>query len=446
MNKTDQAAEHTGKIVLKKTGLRLIPFLMLCYFIAYVDRVNIGFASLTMNNDIGLTAGLFGFGVTLFFIAYVIFEMPSNIAMEKFGARKWIARIMITWGIVGFLSAYVTGPVSFGITRFLLGAAEAGFFPGVILYLTVWFPKAYMARIVATFMVAVPLSNFLGSPLSAVLLNMDGILGFRGWQWLLMLEAVPAILLGLMAFFFLPDSPSDARWLSDEEKSWLTGTLEQERKVKEQTSHDQSVHSGSKILDALKNKYVLLLAVIYMSISATSNTLSLWMPQILKSFNLTHMETGLLSMIPFGLGAAFMIIWSIRADKQADRVLSTIIPLAVTAAALACTLLTNSLPLTLALLSLVLIGNFALKGPFWALTSETLHPAVLAAGIAAVNTLGHLGTGAINFCVGIIKEQTGSFPLALLPIAVMSGSGIFLVLIISARNKRMLRSPKQSTR
>jgi MFS transporter, ACS family, tartrate transporter len=179
---------------IRKAGIRLVPFLVVCYFIAYVDRVNVGFAALTMNKDLGLTATAFGTGAALFFVAYVIFEVPSNLALERFGARRWIARIMISWGLVGLGSAFVTGAVTFSIARFLLGAAEAGFFPGVILYLTYWFPKAYRARIVAMFMVAIPVSSFLGSPLSAALLTLDGVGGLRGWQWLLICESIPALL------------------------------------------------------------------------------------------------------------------------------------------------------------------------------------------------------------------------------------------------------------
>jgi len=191
-----EAAAFEGRI-MRKVGLRLIPFLVLCYFIAYVDRVNVGFAALTMNRDLGLSTAAFGLGGGLFFVAYVLFEVPSNLAMERVGARIWIARIMITWGLVGIGSAFVTGPVSFAVARFFLGAAEAGFFPGVILYLTYWFPKAYRARIVAMFMVAIPLSSFFGSPLSALLLTLDGAGSLHGWQWLLIAEAVPAVLLGL---------------------------------------------------------------------------------------------------------------------------------------------------------------------------------------------------------------------------------------------------------
>ena len=214
---------------MRKVGLRLVPFLILCYFIAYVDRVNVGFAALTMNKDLGLSATAFGVGSGLFFVAYVLFEVPSNLAMERFGARLWIARIMITWGLVGIGSAFVTGAVSFSVARFLMGAAEAGFFPGVILYLTYWFPKAYRARIVAMFMVAIPLSSFFGSPLSAALLTLDGLAGLRGWQWLLILEAIPAVLLGLASLALLPSRPAEARFLTPEQKTWLEGRLEAER-------------------------------------------------------------------------------------------------------------------------------------------------------------------------------------------------------------------------
>ncbi|MCX9150081.1 MFS transporter [Pseudomonas sp. TB1-B1] len=425
------------KAAVRKMMLRLLPFLMFCYFIAYIDRVNIGFAALTMNKDVGLTASIFGFGATLFFVAYVLFEMPSNVAMEKFGARRWIARIMITWGIVGFCTAFITGPISFGISRFLLGAAEAGFFPGVLLYLTTWFPKAYMARIVAVFMVAVPLSNFIGSPLSVLLLKLDGLWDYRGWQWLLMLEALPAVIMGIATLFFLPSKPSEARWLTDDEKNWLSGRLEDERKEREHSEKNKPhKHGASKIWAAMSNKWVLLLAVIYMSISATSNTLSLWMPQILKSFHLTDTQTGLLNMIPFGLGAAFMIFWGMRADKTGDRIFSTAVPMAIMGLSFVATLMTDSLVITLILLSMVLISNFALKGPFWALTGETLPPGVLAVGIAAVNTLGHLGTGTLNYFVGVIRDKTGSFPLALLPIAGMCFVGVILVFYIGSQNAK----------
>ncbi|WP_287029173.1 MFS transporter [Pseudomonas sp. UBA6310] len=442
MNK--QSTDGIEKSTMRKLGFRLIPFLVLCYFIAYIDRVNIGFAALTMNEDIGLTASAFGFGATLFFVAYVLCEMPSNMAMERFGARRWIARIMITWGIVGFCSSFAVGPISYSVSRFLLGAAEAGFFPGVILYLSQCIPKAYMARIIAIFMVAIPLSNFIGSPLSALLLKMDGVADFAGWQWLLMLEALPAIILGLLALKVLPDRPKDAKWLTQEEQDWLSGQLSKERAARESTP-DKQAHTVSGMLKAVvTNKYIWVLSVIYMGSSATSNTLSLWMPQILKSFHLSNMQTGLLNMIPFGIAAAFMIYWGMRADKSGERVKATAIPLAITAVSFFATLFTGSLTITLVLLTLVLMGNYAIKGPFWALCSETLPPATLATGIAAINTFAHLGTGAMSSVIGVLRDQTGSFPIALLPLCALTATGSLLVFLVGKQNRRAALAPAVS--
>jgi len=342
--------------------------------------------------------------------------------MERFGARRWIARIMITWGLVGIGSAFVTGAVSFSVARFLLGAAEAGFFPGVILYLTYWFPKAYRARIVAMFMVAIPLSSFFGSPLSAALLLLDGVAGLHGWQWLLVMEAIPALLLGLAALVVLPSKPAEARFLTAAEKGWLTTRLDAERQVA--SARDRG--HGS-VWSVLVNKQVWLLAIIYCGSSATSNALSLWMPQILKGFGLSNLETALLNMIPFGIASVFMIVWGLRADKSGERIWSTALPLALTSLSLALTLLTGSLSVTLVLLSLVLLGNYAIKGPFFALATETLSPATAAAGIAAINTLAHLGTGAVTSVIGLLREQSGSFPVALLPLCVLTAIGCALV-------------------
>ncbi|MDH4549869.1 MULTISPECIES: MFS transporter [Pseudomonas] len=430
---------------MRKMGIRLIPFLVLCYFIAYIDRVNIGFAALTMNQDLGLTASVFGFGATLFFVAYVLCEMPSNMAMERFGARRWIARIMITWGIVGFCSAFAVGPISYSVSRFLLGAAEAGFFPGVILYLSQCIPKAYMARVVAIFMVAIPLSNFIGSPLSAVLLKMDGIADFAGWQWLLMLEALPAILLGLLALKVLPNRPSEAKWLTPAEQAWLSQQLTAERAARGSGAQEPA-HTVSGMLKAVfTNKYIWVLSIIYMGSSATSNTLSLWMPQILKSFHLSNMQTGLLNMIPFGIAAAFMIFWGMQADKSGERIKATALPLAITAVSFAATLFTDSLSVTLVLLTMVLMGNYAIKGPFWALCSETLPPAVLATGIAAINTFAHLGTGAMSSVIGVLRDQTGSFPMALLPLCALTATGSLLVFIIGKKNRRVAATSRFSS-
>jgi len=411
---------------MRKVGVRLVPFLVICYLIAYIDRVNAGFAALTMNKDVGLTQAMFGFGGGLFFVAYVLFEVPSNLAMEKLGARLWIARIMITWGIVGAATAFIVGPYSYYFSRFLLGAAEAGFFPGVILYLTYWFPKNYRARIVAMFMVAVPLSSFVGSPVSALLLQMDGVLGLHGWQWLFIMEGIPAVMLGVGVFIFLPSRPREAGWLTDTQRDWLERRLESER-----SSGAVGGHAGHMPLwKVLTNTHVWALALIYSGLSATSNALSLWQPQILKSFGLTNLQTGVLNMVPFGLASICMIIWGLRADRKGDHVVSTAIPLGLNAASLALTMFTNSLILTTVLLTCVLIANYATKGPFWALSTSFLSSATAAAGIAAINTIAHLGTGVATWLIGVIKDATGSFPIALLPLVILTGAGTVMVLIL----------------
>ncbi len=420
---------------MRRAGWRIVPFLVLCYFIAYVDRVNAGFAALTMNKDLGLSQAMFGIGGGLFFVAYVLFEVPSNIAMEKVGARLWIARIMITWGLVGVAMAFVVGPYSFYLCRFLLGAAEAGFFPGVILYLTYWFPKAYRARIVAMFMVAIPISSFLGSPISASLLQLEGASGLHGWQWLFIVEAVPAVLLGIAALFMLPGHPSEAKWLAPEERAWLQDQLAADRSGASPVAHHLPLHK------VLTNKYVWALALIYSGSSATSNALSLWQPQILKAFGLSNLETGLLNMIPFGIASVFMILWGLRADRTGERVWSTALPLAATCLCLFATNLTSSLTVTMILLSLVLMGNYAIKGPFWAMATDWLSAGTAAAGIAAINTLSHLGTGIASWLLGVIKDQTGSFPLALLPLVFLTGSGAIMTLILGRGTRARAAAP-----
>jgi len=329
----------------------------------------------------------------------------------------------------------VVGPYSFYLCRFLLGAAEAGFFPGVILYLTYWFPKAYRARIVAMFMVAIPISSFLGSPISASLLQLEGASGLHGWQWLFIVEAIPAVLLGLAALFVLPSRPSEAKWLAPEEQAWLQDQLAADRSGTSPVAHHLPLHR------VLTNKYVWALALIYSGSSATSNALSLWQPQILKAFGLSNLETGLLNMIPFGIASVFMIFWGLRADRTGERVWSTALPLAATCLCLFATNLTNSLTVTMVLLSLVLMGNYAIKGPFWAMATDWLSAGTAAAGIAAINTLSHLGTGIASWLLGVIKDQTGSFPLALLPLVFLTGSGAIMTLILGRGTRARAAAP-----
>jgi ACS family tartrate transporter-like MFS transporter len=434
-----QAAAQPSAIeraTMRRVMLRIVPFLMVCYFISYVDRVNAGFAALTMNKDIGLTAAMFGLGGGIFYVAYILFEIPSNIMMERVGARYWIARIMITWGAVGIGTAFIVGPYTFYLTRFLLGAFEAGFFPGVLLYLTYWFPKEYRARIVATFMCAIPISNFLGSPISGLILQMDGIWELRGWQWLFIVEAIPAVLLGLGALFFLTDRPIQAKWLKPEQREWLTGRLAAEHAT---ATADHGHHSLWKMMT---DKYVIALAIINCGSSATSNALSLWQPQILKSFGLSTFETSLFNAIPFGIASIFMIVWGLRADKSGERIWNTALPLILTSICLASTMLTQSLTVTMILLSMALVGNYAFKGPFWALAGDWLSARTAAVGLAAINTWAHIGTAGATALLGVIKDATGSFAVALLPLVTLTATGAILVVMAGHRRQRAVAELK----
>ena len=412
---------------MRKVSWRLMPFLILCYLIAYIDRTNIGFAALTMNADLGISSVAFGLGGSLFFVAYVIFEIPSNIAQQRFGARRWIARIMISWGIVGLAMAAMTGPTMFYVLRFLLGAAEAGFFPGAVLFITQWFPRNHRASMVALFMVAIPMSNVLGSPLAALLLSMDGMAGLAGWQWLFILESIPAIALGLVALAVLSDGPANARWLADDERAWLMSRLASER--------EPGSDAHPSIIGTLRNGRVWLLAIVYAGSSATSNALSLWQPQIIKSFGVSLWETAALNTIPFAIAAVFMLYWGKRADRSGERIRATAFPLMLTTTAIFAMLLTSSLVVTMVLLSLVLLGNYAIKGPFWALSSETLPPSVAAAGLAAINAIAHLGTAGANAAVGAIHEKTDSFPLALTPLGALTAAGVVITLLLGRKTQ-----------
>lgn len=427
------------KSTMRTIVWRIVPFLMVCYFIAFVDRVNAGFAALQMNQDVGLSPAAFGLGGGLFYVTYVLFEIPSNIAMEKVGARLWIARILVSWGLVSGCMAFVVGPYSFYAVRMLLGAAEAGFFPGVILYLTYWFPREYRGRIVAIFMVAIPVSSFLGSPISAALLQTNGWMGYRGWQWMFVLEAVPAVLLGALALAVLPNGPDRAKWLSGEQRAWLVQRLAAERAL---PGRDAAPHLS--LWQVVSDKHVLAASLIYAGASGASQCLSLWQPQIIKSFGLTNMQTGMLNMIPFGIASVLMILWGRSSDARRERVWHTGIPLALLAGSLIAATLVSSLTATMLILCVAVTATYIVKGPFWALSTEWLSAGAAAAGIAQINAIGNIGGFVGTTLLGVIKDATGSYPLGLLPLALLSGIGCVLVLALGrSRAGEMVTSPAE---
>ncbi|QBC32354.1 MULTISPECIES: MFS transporter [Pandoraea] len=412
---------------LRKVVWRLVPFLMVCYLLAFIDRGNVGMASLQMNHDLGMSARVFGFGSSLFFISYFFCEVPSNLALQKYGARLWIARIMITWGIVSAAMALVHNATSFYILRFLLGAAEAGFFPGVLLYLSYWIPTSYRARIVATFMVAIPAASFIGSPISALLLQMDGVAGLRGWHWLFILEGVPTILLGIACLFLLTNKPKDAKWLNEDERTWLANTLAAEHKAPKKVA-------SMPLTKLFRNRYVLCLALVDTCASAAGSTLSVWQPQLLKSFGLTVMQTGLLNAVPYALSSVLMVYWGRRSDRLGERRWHTVVPMLLIGLGLFGTSLSGSLAPTLCMLCAVLVGAYSFKGPFWALATDMLSNSAVAAGLATVNAIANLlGGGLMVNVYGWVKAATGSYALALMPLAVLTLVSVATLLLLTRK-------------
>jgi D-galactonate transporter len=417
---------------IAKVSRRLVPFLIICYFVAYLDRVNVGFAALTMNQDLGLSQTAFGFGAGIFFIAYFIFEVPSNLLLERFGARKWIARIMLSWGILSGAMAFIpaiaraTGlgnEYGFYLLRVLLGVAEAGFFPGIIFYLTLWFPAEYRARIVGYFMAAIPLSTVIGAPISGALLYLHGGLGLAGWQWLFIIESVPAIILSGVVFFYLTDRPADASWLAPDERAWLAERLALEQRQR-QAVRDYSV------MQALVNARVLGLSLVYFGAVATNYGLSFFLPQIVKAFGVNTFLTTLVSATPYVAGLIGMVWWGRRSDRVAERRFHTAFPLFMAAAGIAVSTALDDPLLKMISLCVAGFGIFACLPVFWTLPTAFLSGAAAAAGIAVINSIGNLAGFAGPFAMGWIKDHTGSYTGGLLLLAALGfiAMGIALTL------------------
>ncbi|WP_168793864.1 MFS transporter [Paraburkholderia aromaticivorans] len=408
---------------MKRVTVRLVPFLILCYFIAYLDRVNVGFAALQMNKALGLSASAFGFGAGIFFIAYFFFEVPSNLLLEKFGARRWIARIMFTWGILAGAMAYIpdiarfTGlspaHVFYGL-RILLGVAEAGFFPGIIFLLTLWFPAAYRGRVVGYFMAAIPLSTVIGGPISGALLSMNGFGGLAGWQWVYLIEAAPALVLAFVVLSYLTDKPADATWLAADERGWLVARQKQER------AHREAVHTFS-VKEALFNPRVLAVALIYFGANATNYGLSFFLPQIVKSFGLTNLQTGFVTSLPYIVGVISMVFWGRHSDRKLERKWHVAIALLVAAGGIAAAAGLDNPVQKMIALSIAGFGIFGCLPVIWTLPASFLSGAAAAGGIAAVNSLGNLAGFFGPYAMGWIKDSTGGFGAGLL---CLSGAGL----------------------
>jgi MFS transporter, ACS family, tartrate transporter len=414
----------------RKIAWRLIPYLMLCYFVAYLDRVNLGFAALTFKGDLGLSDAVFGLGAGIFFAGYFIFEVPSNVILEKVGARKWIARIMVTWGLASASMALVTGETSFYVVRFLLGVAEAGFFPGIILYLTYWYTAAERAKMVGLFMLAVALSGIIGAPVSSLILTtMGGVEGLKSWQWLFILEAVPAIILGFVTYFYLTDRPADAHWLTDEERQAVTRRLTAERENRE------SIRKFS-VGEALSHPRVLGLALVYFGIVTGLYGLGFWLPQIVKAFGLSTRITGWVVAIPYVFSAVAMVLWSRHSDYTGERVWHVASAAFLGGAGLIAGAYLGDPLLSMAALTLGSIGTFGALPTFWTLPTAILTGTAAAAGIALINAVGNLGGFVGPYLVGWIRDTYKDPALATASIgAIMIVGG--LITLVLGHDKEM---------
>ena len=410
------------RAVVRKLTLRLVPFLFFLYIVAYLDRINVGFAMLQMQEQLGFTDKVFGLGLAIFFVGYFCLQVPSNLVLERVGARRWIAVLMVVWGVVSASMLLVRGPRSFYALRFLLGAAEAGFFPGVIFYLKSWFPAGARARTVARFMTAAPLSGVIGGPISGALLGWHLKGGLAGWQWMFLMEGIPAILLGAVVVFYLVDGPEKARWLSDGERSWLLETLRAER--------NQAVASSS-LFSALAEPRIWMLALVYFGLNTASYGVTLWLPKMIQTVSTAgNLGVGFLSAIPYLAAAVSMVVVGLHSDRTGERRWHAALPAFAGACALAGAAYSTSTDSSIFLLSVALLGVFSMMGPFWSMPTSLLSGTAAAAGIAFINSIGNLGGFAGPFAIGLVRSSTGQFTGGLLLVgAALAMSGVVVLLV-----------------
>jgi MFS transporter, ACS family, tartrate transporter len=423
------AAPAAAEIVVAKTTRRLLPFLVACFFVAYLDRVNIGFAALTMNKELGFTPTVYGWGAGVFFFGYCLLEAPSNVILERVGARLWIARIMVSWGIISATMGLVWNETSFLALRFLLGAAEAGFSPGVILYLTYWLPAPYRARGFGMFLLALPLATAIGAPLSGLVLStMDGVAGASAWRWLFFIEAAPAILLGVAAYFYLTDKPQDAGWLDPQERSLLQGLLESDK--------SRAAGEGVSLWRMLLDPTTAWLGLVYFGVVAALYGLGFWLPQIVSGFGYDPLGAGLVTALPYVCGGVAMALWSRRSDRRGERIFHTASAAVLAAAGLAAAAFFKSPLPAIAALTVASVGTLAAMPPFWTLPPAFLRGSAAAIGIAMVNSIGNLAGFFGPYLVGWIKETTGEFSYALLALSAAPLVSAALLMRLAHKKKR----------
>lgn len=415
---------------LKKLNGKIIPFVIICYFVANLDKTNISIAALQMNADLGLTASMYGLGVGMFYISYIIFEIPSNVIMTRIGARIWIARIMITWGIVSAGMSLVHTPTQLYVMRFLLGMAEAGFTPGIIYYISCWFPKSNRARAMSLFYMGSVLASIIGLPISGFILNMHGIADIAGWRWLFAIEGIPAIILGVMVLWLLPSSPEKAHWLTGSEKEWLVSQLEEDNR-------NVMVNKNHSWLSALKNKVVLLLSLVWFLQAFGSIGITLFLPLILKSIasEQSNFVISLLSAVPFIFACLFMYLNGRHSDLTKERSLHMGLPLILAGVSLGVAIYSDNLLISYILLVLTVGFNFALTPVFWAVTTEKLAGVAAAASIAFINTIANFVGLGLPPVLGKIKDVTHSYHYGLLIVAIALVLGGIIGIAVSRTGK-----------
>ncbi|MFL9941676.1 MFS transporter [Paraburkholderia graminis] len=398
--------------VVKKTAWRLIPFLFLLYIVSYIDRTNVGFAALQMNHEIGLTPAMYGLGAGIFFIGMLPFEVPSNLLMVRFGARVWLARIMIVWGIVTLASSMIAGPRSFYIVRFLLGVSEAGFFPGVLFYLTFWFPREHRTQIIARFMISLPIAAAIGGPVSSLVLQaFDGMAGIPGWRWLFIIEGLPAVLLGFVTWRILLERPTQAHWLTPTQRDWLQAKIDREQ---EEDRADGDPHSAAHVFKTLFDWRTLIVTFTGVCFVIGFYGAGFWLPQIIKTFNVTTLQVGLLSALPNLLGAIAMLIWARRGRHRMMRLSDVIYPLLLASVAFVVAAMNLDKPvIAMTGFCVAMIGLYACMPAYWTLPTMFYSGTAAAAALAFVNAVSNLGGFFGPAIIGWLTQTTGSYKMAI---------------------------------
>lgn len=427
------------KSTIRKISIRLVPFVALMFFINYLDRTAVGFAAPNgMNQDLGLSAAQFGFASGVFFIGYILLEVPSNLALHRFGARRWLSRIMVTWGIVALLFTWVGSFEHLAILRFILGVAEAGFFPGAILFLSLWVPAQHRAKILALFYLAQPLTTVIGAPFAGWIMGFEGVFGLEGWRFMFLVVSIPAIVIGIIAWFYLTDKPADAAWLTPEERTWLSGVLEHERISTEAAQGATVRHSGG-LRAAFSSGRVWALALIYFGFIYGMYTLAFFLPTIIEGFGTAFgtdfdvFQKGLITAIPYLPAAIVMFFWARSATRRGLKTWHIAIPAFVGAVSIPLALFTGSPIATIAVITVTACAIFSALPNFWTLPTQFLTGAAAAAGVALINTVGNLAGFSAPYITGALSDLTGDFTLAMFVVGgFMLLSGFAMILLARA--------------